>query len=642
MVRDNKNSIYMFQPNYLYGKTAHLPYAVGTIIAFAFNNPIIEKHYKLEKIGFLRESISKVVLEMKKPFLVGFSTYVWNFEYNLALARAIKKTYPNCKILFGGHHVNPGQILLEKYEFIDILIHGEGEEVFSELLLSLIGERNIEDIPNISYRSANKIISNPPKLYKSCDYPSPYLEGVFDSIIAQNTNLDFMFLFESNRGCAYNCSYCDWGSLNSEIRKFPLERVRNEFLWMCKNRIEFCGCADANFGILERDSTIIDWLIELKQMTGYPKKFQASYSKNSTNRIFEMSKKLNDNNMNKGVTLAFQTMSEDASLNVGRKNISLEHFSKLMRLYNQAKIPTYTELILGLPGETYKSFTEGISRLLEAGQHHSIYVHNCELLPNSHMGSREYIEKYEIETNLIPLNQPHMEFPKDTEVQEFSRIITKTYSMSKKMWIDMNMFSIVVQAFHHMGLLQFFAIYLFEEKNIKYVDFYKALIDYMLKKQNTVCGRVFLDIKNNLELVTKGNGSLVCYDDRFGDIAWPFEEYAYLRIVFEANLFYEEIVDFFKLFNIPDDVFKDLLTYQKNMIKRPNISTIDFVIDHNLYQYFRGIFEGEKVSLTQVKNSIKISDNNPTLSFEDFARFVVWYGRKDSKNVYTEGIQIKE
>jgi hypothetical protein len=110
----NKN-IYMIQPNYLYGKSAHLPYAVGTVSAYAFQDAAIKSNYTLKKIQFLREDPDICVREAQTPFLVGFSNYVWNFEYNKVLAQKFKQAYPDCVILFGGHHVTPGGALLEEY-----------------------------------------------------------------------------------------------------------------------------------------------------------------------------------------------------------------------------------------------------------------------------------------------------------------------------------------------------------------------------------------------------------------------------------------------------------------------------------------------------------------------------------------------
>ncbi|MEI6579334.1 MAG: radical SAM protein [Eubacteriales bacterium] len=558
------------------------------------------------------------------------------------MAKKFKESYPNCVILFGGHHVGPGEELLENFDFIDILLHGEGEEPFTQVLLSTLGKMSLESIPNLSFRKNGKCFTTAYKAYTGCDYPSPYLEGYFDHFFIDYPDLDFMFLFETNRGCAYNCSYCDWGSLKTKIRQFPMERIFNEFEWASNKKIEFFGCADANFGILGRDETIIDRLIELKNKTGYPQKFQTSYAKNNSERIFNIGKKLDDNDMNKGVTLAFQTMSPVAAENVGRSNISIRHYTLLMKMYNAAKIPTYTELILGLPGETYQSFANGINQLIKAGQHHSIYIHNCEWLPCSTMGSREYIEQFEIGTTFIPLNQPHMESPKGDEIPEYSQIVTKTYSMDNNMWIDMNRLSYAVQCFHHMNLLQFFAIYLFNEEGIEYIDFYKRLISYMECNSSTVCGQVFKKILQMLKDVINGTGALVCYDKRFGDIAWPFEEYAFLEIVYNHDKFYDEIKDFLISFKIPDIIFNDLLLYQRNMIKIPNKCDVTFETAYNFHSYFADMFEGKKGKFVKRKNIVSVSDYNIIETWEDYARFVVWYGRKESKNIYTESVTIKE
>ena len=70
-------------------------------------------------------------------------------EYNLKLAKAVKEKYPDCVIVFGGHNVPDDISLLEKYDFIDVLMHAEGEEPFALLLKKLIGDKDFSSIPDI-------------------------------------------------------------------------------------------------------------------------------------------------------------------------------------------------------------------------------------------------------------------------------------------------------------------------------------------------------------------------------------------------------------------------------------------------------------------------------------------------------------
>lgn len=628
-----KKNLYFFQVNYPYGKSAHIPYTAGQLAAYAFDDKDVEENFTLSKIFFLREDISKVLSKIENPSVVAFSTYIWNYNYNKMVAKLIKEKYPQCVIIFGGHHVSPGGKMLEECSYIDYLLHGEGEIVFRRLLRSLINLDNAEEIPGISMRTEIGIITNPEMISTECNYPSPYLKGYFDDIIKENPDTDFMALIETSRGCPNSCAYCDWSNMKSKIRKFPLERIYGEIEWLSENKVYGLGSADSNFGMFERDSEITDKIISTKNQYGYPVKFQTSYAKNSSKRVFDIGMKLEKADMNKGITLSFQSMSKDVLKNIGRENISIEYYSELMRLYNEAGVATYTELILGLPGETYESFVDGIDKLLNLGQHNSIYIHNCEWLPCSIMGRPDYVERFKIKTSRIPLNQPHREPDENDDIQEWSQVVTSTYSMCSDEWKKMNLFSYVVQAFHHMGILQFFALYLYNEGICSYKEFYTSLLEHFLSVPDTVAGKVFHKINSCLDDVIDEKGTLSISDDRFGKVQWPFEEYAYLCIVYELRSFYDEIVPFIENFGIEKDVFSELLNFQKNMMKKPFEQRDVFKTGYDFMNYFTDALNGNKTKLKKIFSTVSVKPEAFD-TWEDFAKVVAWYGRKNGKNTY--------
>ncbi|MEI6578611.1 MAG: radical SAM protein, partial [Eubacteriales bacterium] len=463
-------TVNMVSVNYLQGNSIYLPYAAGALVAYAKSIPEINSNYIFNNIFFIREDTQVLAEKLRSSYLIGFSNYIWNFEYNKLLAQKCKKNNPECIILFGGHSINPDGSLLDECPFIDFLIHGEGEEIFTKLLLTLAKDGDFQSIPNISYRD-EEIKKNTPLIPVSgTDYASPYLSGCFDKTLVEYPDIDFQAILETSRGCPYCCTYCDWGNLNSKVKKFPLEKIYADLEWFSSKKINFLMGADSNFGLFERDEKIVDKMVELNQISGFPKNFQTSYAKMSNERIFRMTKKLHKSGIDKGVTISYQSLSDFALENVKRDNISVEAFSDLLKKYNRDEIATYTELIIGLPGETFDSFINGIDIILNAGQHNSIYFHNCEWLPCSEMERDEYVEKFKIKTSLIPLNQPHREQIENDEVKEFSKIVTSTYSMSSNEWIEMNLYSVVIQCFHFYGLLQIFSLYLHNEKGIKYSD----------------------------------------------------------------------------------------------------------------------------------------------------------------------------
>lgn len=630
----------MFQPNYLYGNQAHIPYAVGVLAAYAWHEEEIKANYELKKLQFAREDIDFVVANLEKPYVAAFSTYMWNYGYNTLLAKRIKEAYPECIIIFGGHQITPDSSMMSSLDFIDILIHGEGEVPFLRILRSYLGLDSLTEIPNIAYRSAEGMIINPREYYNLSDYPSPYLEGTFDKLLEENPDTKFVFLFETNRGCPYHCAYCDWGTLKGKMRMFSEERTFAELDWMAAHKMEFCGNADSNFGLFERDTKYIDHIIELKKHTGYPLKFQASFAKNNGERIFEIGRRLSENGMNKGVTLAFQTLCEEALAIIGRQNVSLDFFRDLLRRYNEADIPTYTELILGLPGESYSSFADGINELLCAGQHHSIYVHNLEMLPGSDLGSADYEKKYAIETRRIPLNEPHSSCVAEDSIPEYSNIVTGSFSMNSSDWVKTCLFSDAVQCFHHLGLLQLFAIYCNNELSLSYRDFYEKLIDFIFSSEESFAFEVLSDIRHRYEAIIGGTGALTAYSKELGDVSWSLNELAFLKLVSRTEAFYEEIRPFIASLGIERRLAEELLHFQIFMQKMPGDAPADDITtSYDFFSYFKCALSGEKVTLEKKKTTIR-REAETYSSLEDFARYVVWYGRKDSRNIYINDSRI--
>jgi len=558
------------------------------------------------------------------------------------LAKKIKQKYPDCLILFGGHQITPDASLMENEPYIDFMCFGEGEEAFVSLLLALKNGYFLDVVPNIAYRNGENIILTERKKCRRTDYPSPYLTGVFDSVLKNYPDIDFHTVIETNRGCPYNCAYCDWGNLKCSVRFFPEEKVKKELKWLSDHNIRGFGCADANFGMFPRDEKFADEMVRLHNEEGVLSRFQVSYAKNSNDRVFRISKKLNECGMDKGATLSFQSLNPVVLENINRKNIPVETFTSLLSRYNEAGIATYSELIIGLPGETYESFVDGVDTLLDAGQHNLIYIHNCEWLPFSAMGDADYIQKYGLNVVTIPLNEPHTLIDSDEEIVEYSRLIVGTNTMSSQDWIKTNIFSTAIQCFHHEGLLMFFALYLRHEKGISYSEFYEKFIEHLFTAPDTVGGKIFTELKQSFRRVTNGKGSPVWKDSRFGNVGWPAEEYAFLNIAIDIERFYNETAYFLKTFFDDDDLFENLLLYQKNVVKLPFKQRIEFVSAYNFKDYFSKILCGKPIPLN--KKTCKNIIEKPVLcnSWADYARYIIWYGKKDSRNIYIDEIETKE
>lgn len=631
-------NVYFVQANNVYGtevKNTYIPYSVGCIQAYCQKNEIISSEYRFGKFIYTREAPEKVIELLDNPFMVLFSCSVWNTEYNKTVAKAIKEAYPSCLITFGGHNVSNNENYLRDNDFIDFLTHRFGEEPTEGILESLATGKSLDEIPNISYRNeAGEIVTTAYAPQTGTEYPSPYLEGTFDEILKDD--IVFSALFETNRGCPNSCSFCDWGSLKSKVRLFPMERVFAEIDWFVEHKIEFVFCTDGNFCLFNRDEEIADYIVHCKNTYGYPKMFRVCFTKNKFDFVFDIGTKFFKNGLDKAQTLSFQSMNEQVLKNVGRKNISTEKFRELMLKYNEINISTFSELILGLPGETYETFCEGVNILIENGQHYAINIYPCELLPNAEMGQKAYQEKFGIKSTRVPFKLIHSnEGQKKDDIVEYSEYITSTDAMSEEEWAKSLLFASYIQGLHNLGLLRALAIYYRHEHNLSYNDFYNKLLSYSKESKGTLLNTVYERISKLCLGIISGSNELVATCEGLGDVLWGFDELIFLEFYKNLEVFYKEVKECFKGIDKNDDVVDALFKYQLDIIKKIGVEHPVISSEYDFYSYFNSIFLGGYEKLVKNKTTIAVEDGVVVKDIHEFAREIVWYGRNRRATDYT-------
>lgn len=612
---------------------AYLPYTAGVLACAAWENSTVAAGYRFGGFVFLREDVKKTAAALESPDVVGFSNYCWNTEYNKLLSAEIKKLYPDCTIIFGGHNVPVNASFLNEYPYIDILCFGEGEQTFTKLLEGLaLGD--ISTVKGICYRKpdGSAVMTDEAETPCTLDFPSPYTGGWFDEIVEEHPEITFNAILETSRGCPNKCAYCDWGLLRSRTRLIPMERVLGEIEWMSAHKIAFVWGADANFGMFERDLDIADALIRAKEATGYPERMRMNYAKNNFERVFALIEKFKECEFDRiGATLSFQSLSPKVLEAIGRTNMSLDFFKNLLTKYNKNGLKAYSELILGLPCETYESFIEGIGKLFEIGQHYVFEVYGCILLPNSHLGQREIIEKYGIKTVRSEILRPH--FDADAfDVPEYNEIIVETNTMSREKWVKATVFYYLAKAFHGNGLLRAFAIYQHYENNVPYSVFYDGLLTYFEENPGLFVSSLYFDIKSHADGVSRGTDNRKLIFPPAGDVVWDDHEYVVLNILSRIDTFYEEILPYLKKYSYADGVFEDLLNYQRTIMRRPDDESALITLSHDIHAYYSRVYVNEYAPLEEKCIKYSMTDTEVMHDWKSFGKFVIWYGRMGWKS----------
>ncbi|HUG99503.1 MAG TPA: radical SAM protein [Gammaproteobacteria bacterium] len=398
--------------------------------------PHMENHFPLAlgmiysalaswKAGALRERFQLVPISYLPPreFLQGpyrkfgrgvwlFSNYMWSLQLNVQVSAAVKQHDARNLTIHGGpstpSYEQACADFMRRHPSVDIAVHGEGEVTTCQLLEAIEPDAagalrpgdSMADVAGLSIRrpgaEAGELLRTAPRtrMGRPDVIPSPYAEGVFDTYEARVEAA----IVETNRGCPFKCTFCDWGSAtNQKIMKFDLDRIQAELDWIGRNRIGVLWIADANFGMLKRDLEIARWIIDIKRRYGYPREVVVNYTKNANERLAEIIKVFTEGGIISQGIISIQTTDEKTLAIIDRANIKTEKYDQLIEIFSDLGLPLSTDLMIGLPGITPEAFDRDLQRYIDVDV--SVKAYPTQLLPNSPMAHPDYIRKYRIEVD---------------------------------------------------------------------------------------------------------------------------------------------------------------------------------------------------------------------------------------------------
>jgi hypothetical protein len=314
-----------------------------------------------------------------RPHVIGFSCQGWNMRQLGMLFGTVRQYLPNALIIIGGNHATNQTRFLEAFSAIDIIVNGEGEFTFCDILRWVIDE-SVEPskISGISFRNNGQIVTTPARhvTREMEQLPSPYLAGdlgLEDYDVA---------LLETNRGCPYHCGFCYWGGrVGQKLARSGLDRVREEIETIGRAGIETIFLCDANFGILEQDLEIARIVVDTKRAFGAPREFNVNWAKNHAPRVGEIIRILMAGEIHTAINIPLQTWSKRAlaasdRTEMGREAMIAEALS-LIKEGNEI----YCELIFGMPGESLQEFKINYDILFSMFP--VLRIHPLWILPNT-------------------------------------------------------------------------------------------------------------------------------------------------------------------------------------------------------------------------------------------------------------------
>ena len=596
VIQNQKRNVYINQFNSASARNL-IPLACGLLTAHAKSIPKIVEHYNLE-LEILRDKPESIVARYKDPYILAYSCYFWNLNQSLEVAKLAKETYPNAMIVFGGPSVPIREQEIaefyKKHPFIDIIVGGEGEQVFSDILLALIDNDDVSSIDGISYKDKDgRIIIKKmrPYIKDVSVLPSPYLDGTFDQLLERYGRLLTGVVLETNRGCPFTCSFCFWGGPDSKISQFSLDRAFKELEWISRNKISYIFGADANFGILKRDLEIARHLGNLCKTTGYPNIFVINWTKNATDKIFDIVDVLNENGVTFMLTTSVQSHNPATLDAIKRQNIRLESFQKILDEAAKRDFHTYSELILGLPLETYETFKKGIAKTMTPNVNYHFNIYNCILIPGTEMGQPGYIEQYNIETRKCELHFGKT-VDRDAYVKEYQDIVVSTSTMSVDGWRKAYTFGYFAKALYGFRPAFFILLYLKKEYNVDYED----LLEFIISTSTN--NDLYKNISKSLEVLREMQDSILNNGRETIRLDWAKanlhpEVACFITLLRNKKEFYNELYSLLSKYfrqkdiKINEKAFKEVFVYQYCRIPAWNSNNLHKIrFNYNFGEYF--------------------------------------------------------
>ena len=382
-----------------------IPLNIGYVASYTskyLNKAGIDCNFKLFKDP--QKMIDSIKSE--KPDVVALAYYVWNMKLNHRVFEIVKKHVPNSLTIGGGPYFtdqnaneNGARRFFSMYHNCDAYIVNQGEKGFFELIKVFSeSNKNLDqfrkiNIPGSLINDLKKndtihIGKNIGALSDLNDIPSPYLNGLLDTFFEG----PYMPLLETNRSCPYRCTFCAWGIGTQKLLRFDEERVLKEIEYIYE-RSKFATSlyiADANFGILDRDSKFAAKIYEGHKKTSFPNFVAVQWNKTRPDRVLKTAKEFR-NIAQVGASL--QSINGDVLNAIKRKNLTFDQIVQLrkeLEKFGQKKI--FSELIIGLPYETKESHIEANRQLIDLN--FEVQNYNLHLLPGTEMDTEESRKKY--------------------------------------------------------------------------------------------------------------------------------------------------------------------------------------------------------------------------------------------------------
>ena len=280
---------------------------------------------------------------------LAIGAYVWAEEVITHLLPMLRASGFIGRIILGGPQISYTPYGLEDlYPEADVFVRGYGE-IAIVALFNNPEEKMISGVHFAGEEDKGEQTSVDLSLL-----PSPWLSGAID-IKGQE-----FIRWESQRGCAFKCSFCQHKEAGKRLkrREFNVRRVMEEIDIFCQNEVQEIAVLDPIFNMSPLANQILQRFID----NGYSGRLTLQCRAEKCNEEFlnlvsELDVKLE---------FGLQTIHNEEGKAIDRSN-NMRSINKWLDRVNELRIDYEITIIYGLPNQTLESFKKTVDWCLKKG-----------------------------------------------------------------------------------------------------------------------------------------------------------------------------------------------------------------------------------------------------------------------------------
>ncbi len=202
----------------------------GALASLAGN---VDRHHRVAIADLIlvprevRETVERLMRELE-PDVVGLSVMTFQRSTARKIVALVRAMRPGVTIVVGGYDPSLASEVYEDPAWgVDVIVRGEGDLTFRELLRALEGGRDLSGVAGLSYRQGSAFVRNPDRPVSSLSGQDVALPNRSARVLNGYTFIGRPIdVVETSRGCTYDCSFCSIIEMRGRnFHTWSIERV---------------------------------------------------------------------------------------------------------------------------------------------------------------------------------------------------------------------------------------------------------------------------------------------------------------------------------------------------------------------------------------------------------------------------------